>query len=153
MIRLSYAFNLFRIFCWRYQNSNCSMRLPATIVFSIAQFFVCIVSFAQNENVDSLKGALAAQRDTGRIESTVSLWVCCTERPDKDSLFYNSNLCLEESVNMNYAPGIAGAITHNAWTANRACDFPLTEAMAHETLWWDNRISNKKINSSQAKVN
>ena len=101
------------------------MRIRNKIVISTLAIIISTTCFAQHDNVDSMKRALSALRDTSRIDGISALWVHYVHhwmrymhQSDKDSAFYYQNMGYEESKKMNFINGIARAFTQKAWMAS-----------------------------------
>jgi hypothetical protein len=124
------------------------------LFFFAAWQLLSLASFAQRENIDSLKKVLPALKDTARIDCLNELSVqyilaevrmghFCT--PCRDTLLYYNNLVYNESQKLHYLHGIAVSFQPKAALQNHFLgNFKEGEKLARESLKWYALTGNKK---------
>ena len=124
------------------------------ITIFIVQIQCCILSFAQTENIDSLKKLLPSLSDTARIDCLNELsnqyiileWNTHDYSfPFRDSVLYYADKSYEEVKNTNYLHGLAVSISLKAAFYNRYLkNFMEAEKLARESVKWFEPTNNKK---------
>ncbi len=120
------------------------MRSFAGISLISILFFLCNISFAQSNKIDSLKKILPGLKDTARIECLHALGVEYCYQRKLDSASYYANLVYEESKKINYIRGIANSYRQKACISINLGDYFEGEQLAHDAIDWFSRTSDKR---------
>lgn len=127
------------------QSFRCTVWSKVFCILLAAVLSASLSSYAQQEEIDSLKKVLPNLKDTARIDCLLELGrqYLCT--PQKDSLIHYTGIAYEESKKINYIHGLAVSYVRKSGIA--VCthnDFPQTEKYAREALKWFSLTGNKK---------
>ena len=116
-------------------------------LFLFISFYLFIyspISFAQRDEIDSLKKILPSLKDTGRIDCMNELSVQYTRLLIRDSAQYFEALAYNQSKALGYIHGIAVSISNQSsifeYFDN---EFVKSETLARESIGWFEKIINK----------
>jgi tetratricopeptide (TPR) repeat protein len=131
------------------------MSVPKQILIFITQIFFCVACFAQRKQIDSLKKALPALKDSARIDCLNALSEtykgppdCFSEersRAQIDTAEIFIFEALEEAKKIGYIHGIAKAVSMKAELAfEKYDDYPETEKLSREAIALYKKTANKE---------
>jgi tetratricopeptide (TPR) repeat protein len=111
----------------------------------LALIILPLFAVGQTNDINDLKKELAITEDTARINSLNNLSYQYILSEKRDSATYFANKAGEEANRLNYAYGIAIALSLKSQIAKHFHDnFALSEKLAKESLTWFDRTNNKE---------